>query len=119
MKYIKIGLVSLLLIGSNAFAIDNIKSGGDIKFFYSTDNSNSSLLQKESAIAQGAVGISLNANLDKNIKANIHLTALSTLGLENQLVDGIWEGTNGTYDSYWFDQVYLTTNIIKITVLNF
>jgi len=37
MKFTKMSLVTALLIGSSAFAIENTKVSGDVKLFYSAD----------------------------------------------------------------------------------
>jgi len=115
-KLTKMSLVTALLIGSSAFAIDNVKTSGDAKLFYSTDDSGDGFFEKDKAKGQAALGLGLTADLDKNVKATVHMTALSTLGLEGQLVNKVWEGTNGTTDSYWFDQAYLSANIANTTV---
>ena len=116
MKLTKISLVAALLIGSSAFAIDNVKVSGDAKLFYSTDDSGDGFFEKDKAMGQASLGLGLSADLDKNVKANVHLTALSTLGLEGQLVNNVWETTNGTTDSYWFDQAYLSAKVEKTTL---
>ena len=117
MKLTKMSLVAALLVGSSAFAIDNVKISGDAKLFYSTDDSNGGdLLDKTTSFGQAALGLGLTADLDKNVKATVHMTALSTLGLENQLVVNVWEGTNGVDDYYWFDEAYLSANVAKTTV---
>ena len=41
------------------------------------------------------------------------MTVLSTLGLQNQLVSGGWEATNGTDDSYWMDTLNISANFGK------
>jgi len=125
-KLTKMSLIAALLVGSSAFAIDNVKTSGDAKLFYSTNDGSytdknkqtqdSSLFEKETSMAQAALALGLTADLDKNVKATVHMTALSTVGLEGQLVNSVWEGTNGTTDSYWFDQAFLSTNIAKTAV---
>jgi len=116
MKFTKMSLVAALLVGSSAFAIDNIKVSGDAKLFYGTDDSGDGLFYKDTATGQASLGLGITADLNNGITSGAHLTALSTLGLEGQLVDGVWDGTNGTADSYWFDEAWLATTQGKTTV---
>ena len=115
MKFTKMSLVAALLVGSSAFAIDNVKVAGDAKLFYGTDDSDKGLFSKDQAIGQAAVTIGLTADLADGVKTGAHLTALSTLGLETQLVNGVWEGTNGVDDSYWFDEAWVSKTIGNTT----
>ncbi len=112
MKLTKMSLVAALLVGSSAFAIDNVKVDGDAKLFYSTT---SSKLKKDNSAGQAALGLGLSADLTQNVSAGAHLTALTTLGLQGQLVNNVWEGTNGVSDSWWFDQAWLATTVGKTT----
>jgi len=116
MKFTKLSLVAALLVGSSAFAIDNIKVSGDTKLFYSTDDSAGAYFDKGTSIGQAGLGLGITADLTEGVSAGTHLTVLSTLGLEGQLVNGVWEATNGTDDSYWMklgSQVLLVTQLVK------
>jgi hypothetical protein len=120
MKFTKLSLVAMLLLGSSAFAIENVKVSGDAKLFYSTqddDNSNASasLFDHTSSTGQAALGLGVSADLTKGISAGAHLTALTTLGLQGQLVDSVWEGTNGTNDYFLFDEAWLAGTYGKTT----
>jgi len=117
MKFTKMSLVTALLIGSSAFAIDNIKMSGDAKLFYSTDGKGDiDLFSKDDAMGQAALGFGISADLNNDVMAGAHLTALTTLGLQGQLVNNVWEGTNGVDDFYWFDQAWLATTKGNTTV---
>jgi len=117
MKFTKMSLIAALLVGSSAFAVDNIEVAGNAKLFYSTDDSNNvDLFDKTNAFGQAALGLGVTADLADGVKAGTHLTALSTLGLQGQLVDGVWEGTNGVDDSYWFDEAWIAKTMGKTTV---
>jgi hypothetical protein len=116
MKFTKMSLVAALLVGSSAFAIDNVKFAGDAKLFYSTDDSDVGIFAKEQAVGQAALGFGVTADLNENVTTGAHLTALSTLGLEGQLVNGVWEGTNGVDDYYWMDEAWLAATLGKTTV---
>jgi len=116
MKFTKMSLVAALLIGSSAFAIDNIKMSGDAKVFYATTDSLSgydqaynafttgnqrnsgSLFSKDSSAADAALNLNVTADLVKNsvvtISAGAGYTVLSTLGLENNLVSNVWGGAH-------------------------
>lgn len=113
-------LVAAMLIGASAFAIDNVKVDGDAKLFYSTagndnDVPGGGLFDKKTSMGQAALGLGITADLTKGISAGAHLTALSTLGLEGQLVNGVWEGTNGVDDSFWFDEAWVAGTVGNTT----
>jgi len=127
MKFTKMSLVAALLIGSSAFAIDNVKVSGDAKLYYntndgtnttnpvSTNSKDNSLFNKNGASAQAAASLNVSADLTKNISAGTKITALSTLGLEGQLVNNVWEGTNGTSDSWMVNELWLAATYGKTT----
>lgn len=114
MKFTKLSLVAALLVGSAAFAIENVKVSGDAKLYYSTNDANSiDLFDYRNSIAQAGVNVGLSADLTKGVSTGASLQALSTLGLEGQLVNGVWEG--GTTDSFWFDTAWLAGTVGKTT----
>jgi len=138
MKFTKMSLVAALLIGSSAFAIDNVKVSGDAKLYYATAKDKStdaagltttsrSLFNRSSSAGQAALGLGLTADLAKGISSGIHATVLSSLGLENNLVSGTWAGnitpgatvnnnlaaSNGT--AWWVDQAWIAATIGKTT----
>jgi len=129
MKFTKMSLVAALLIGSSAFALENTKVSGDAKLYYATDDAttngitnvigggkkSTTLFNAGSSAGQAALGLGITTDLAKDISAGVHLTALSTLGLEGQLVNNVWEGTNATQDSWWFDEAWIATTLGKTT----
>ena len=112
MKFTKMSLVAALLIGSSAFAIENTKVSGDAKLYYDTT---SSKLKKDNSSAQAAISLDMSTDLLENVSAGTKVTALSTLGLEGQLVNNVWEGTNGTTDSWMVNELWLATTYGKTT----
>ncbi|QOP45120.1 porin [Sulfurimonas paralvinellae] len=124
MKFTKMSLVAALLIGSSAFAIDNVKVSGDAKLYYNTqDNdystpatrSNNDLFASQGAAGQAALGLGITADLAKNVSAGVHTTVLTTLGLQGQLVNNVWEGTNGLTDSWIVDEAWVAGTVGKTT----
>ena len=137
-------LVAALLVGSSAFAIDNVKVSGDAKLYYMTadvsdkvggveQNPNSSLFAQKDSAGQAALGLGVTADLAEGISAGVHTTVLTTLGLENSLVGGVWAGnidpgatyynpahpgnglqaSNGT--AWWIDQAWVAATAGKTT----
>ncbi len=112
MKFTKMSLVAALLIGSSAFALDNVKMSGDAKLFYSTNDAahgadagyrgivngntknDGSLFSKDNSAADAALNLNVTADLAKNslvsVSAGAGYTVLSTLGLENNFVSNVW-----------------------------
>lgn len=114
-------LVAALLVGSSAFAVDNIKMSGDLNVFYSTTDAagqtsnaivgntgSGTLFDKDSSAADVGLNLNISADLAKNdlvtVSAGAGYTLLSTLGLENNFVGNVWGGahsaTLGTGASY-------------------
>ena len=111
MKITKMSLVAALLIGSSAFAIDNIKTSGNVQVAYNTSdaasgydavlgNSEGSLFHKDSSAADVALNLNLSADLAKNdlvtISVGAGYTLVTTLGLENNFVSNVWGGSHAT-----------------------
>jgi len=118
MKFTKMSLVAALLIGSSAFAIENVKVSGDAKLFYSTQdddqaNADASLFNKKSSIGEAALTLGLTADLTEGISAGTTLNAISTLGLYNNLVSGTWTG--GVEDTFWFSEAWMAGTVGKTT----
>ncbi len=116
MKFTKMSLVTALLLGSSAFAIENTKVSGDAKLFYDTvDKNKNNLFDKGGASGQAAASLSISTDLMEGVSAGTKVTALSSLGLENQLVNNVWEGTNGTTDSYIVNDLWVAATAGKTT----
>lgn len=128
MKFTKLSLVAALVVSSSAFAIENIKVSGDTQFFYNTNDSTNGveMFDKRASSADAALHLNLTADLLKNISTGVGLTGVSTLGLENNLVSGVWSGahsakTDGSSygsnveNALWFDQVWIAGTYGKTT----
>ena len=99
MKLTKLSLVAALVIGSSAFAVENTKVSGDAKLYYHTSDANDGeLLRANNSAADVAVNLDATTDLVKtdaiSFSAGAGLTVLTTLGLENNLVNGVWGGAH-------------------------
>jgi imipenem/basic amino acid-specific outer membrane pore len=125
MKLVKMSLAAAVLMGVNAFAIDNVKVSGDAELYYATADmkydstgteiANNGLFNKATSAAQASLGLGITADLLDNVTAGAHMTALSTLGLQGQLVDNVWDAVNGVSDYYWFDEAWIAATLGKTT----
>ncbi len=117
MKLVKMSLVAALLVGSSAFAVENVKVSGDAKLFYATDDNhgNGDLFNKADSMAQFGLGLGITADLSDKVMAGAHYSVLSTLGVEGQLVNDVFEDTNNVTDYSWFDEAWLATTAGKTT----
>jgi len=114
MKFTKLSLIAAMLIGSSAFAIENTKVSGNVKLYYGTeDNDNTagaysptnaaaqssdaqtSLFDSKGAYGDVAVNLELTTDLTKGVSAGVKATYITTLGLENNLVDNTWSNSHG------------------------
>ncbi len=128
MKLIKMSLVAGLLLGANLYAIDNVKVNGDAKLLYGTQSEdlsgnatdNGSLFEKDSSYADLALRVGMTADLSEGVSAGATFLAVSTLGLDNNLVSGVWSGahqaSNGAVDdAAWVSEAWLAGTAGKTT----
>lgn len=136
MKLVKMSLAAAVLLGASAFAIDNIKVSGDAKVFYNTNdittrnavtgNTDDSLFSKGTSAADTALRLGVTGDLLKGVSFGMTGYAISTLGLENNLVDATWTGahaartgTGAGYaevdDNAWMGELWLATTMGKTT----
>ncbi|MDA7818395.1 hypothetical protein N9A28_09420 [Sulfurimonas sp.] len=102
MKLTKLSLIAAMLIGSSAFAIENTKVSGDINLFYGTMHSDggtyggasTDLFDAAGAYGDISVNLELTTDLTKGVSAGAKVTYVTTLGLENNLVENTWSNTH-------------------------
>ncbi|MFA6145214.1 MAG: OprD family outer membrane porin [Sulfurimonas sp.] len=96
MKLVKMSIAAAVLLGASAFAIDNVKVDGDAKLYYITNNAGTgSLAKKDSSFADTAIRLGVTGDLMKGVSFGLTGYAVSTLGLENNLVSGTFTGAHG------------------------
>ena len=137
MKLVKMSLLAATLIASSAFAIDNVKVSGDAKLYYSTNDgiaavgggadSDAALFRQENSAGQAGLSLGMTADLTEGVSAGIKANALSTLGLQNNLVANVWEGTavgggsvdgsliNGLKDQFWVSEAWVAGTLGNTT----
>lgn len=136
MKLAKMSMVAALLLGANAYAIDNVKVNGDAKLYYSTTDSDATgaadMFDSGASAGDAAVHLGLTADLSEGVSAGVSMTAVTTLGLENNLVNNTWSAAHtGTAnasagntaighvqvnDEMWVDEAWLAGTAGKTTV---
>jgi len=116
-KFTKMSLVAALLIGSSAFALENVKVSGDANLIYSTTDAkagyaalsgSSDLFGKDNSAADASLNLNVSADVLSSdlvsVSAGAGYTVLSTLGLENNFVSNVIGGahsaTTGTGANY-------------------
>lgn len=127
MKLVKMSLAAAVLLGASAFALDNVKVSGDAKLFYGTDDhSTYGLLDKDSSYADTALRVGATGDLLKGVSFGVTGYAVSTLGLENNLVSDVWTGAhtatgNGSNfgaqvnDEMWIGEAWMAATLGKTT----
>ncbi|MDD3769558.1 MAG: hypothetical protein PHV10_02995 [Sulfuricurvum sp.] len=119
MKLVKMSLAAAVMLGASAFAIDNVKVSGDAKVYYSTSESDTNsldLFDKDASAADTALRFGMTADLVKGVSMGVTANAVSTLGLENNLVSNTWTGAhNGVEDHGWISELWLATTMGKTT----
>lgn len=139
-------LVAAMVMGASAFAIDNVKVSGDAKLFYGTnDIGQNSLFDKgdiftnaagdeSGSYADTALRLGITGDLLKGVSFGVTGYAVSTLGLEKNLVSNSFSGAhnyrlggNGTLtvdnvnnaqvdDTAWIGELWMATTMGKTTV---
>lgn len=100
MKLGKLSLVAVMALGTSAFALDNIKVDGEAKLWYQTSEysgagATAAQLTQDffdktaNSMALGALKFGASAGLAENLSGAVKVTAISTLGLENNMVGAI------------------------------
>jgi len=121
-KTVVMSLAAAVLLGANAFAIDNVKVSGDAKLYYYTDDKNSGdLFSKTTSAADTALRLGVTGDLAKNISFGVAGYGISTLGLENNLVSNTWSSAhtiNGgdVSDEAWIGELWIAATYGKTTV---
>lgn len=122
MKIAKLSLVAAMMLGSCAYAVDNVKVNGEAKLWYQTteyggdaatqgqkdakffhkggDNAGSDDKPTRAAnsIANTMLNVGVTMDLLPNLSMGASATALSTLGLDGNLVSGVPSNTQGVRD---------------------
>ena len=131
MKLVKMSLVAAMVMGASAFALENVKISGDAKVFYNTNdadtlntagtavvNSND-LFDQGSSAADTALRLGVTGDLLKGVSFGVTGMAVSTLGLENNLVSNTWTGAhdvgNGVNDKMWLSEAWIAATLGKTT----
>lgn len=116
-KAVVMSLAAAVLLGTSAFAIDNVKVSGDAKLYYYTDDKNpSDLFSQASSSADTALRLGVTGDLAKHFSFGITGYAISTLGLENNLVSNTWSSAhtatnpgagNDVSDEAWIGELWI------------
>jgi hypothetical protein len=117
MKFTRLSLIALLTIG--AFA-GGSKISGDAKVFYGTDDMGEhDMFDKGASYGDASVSMDYTKDISENISLNAGVTGISTLGLENTAVSGVWAGAGktGVEDTAWIDVANITAKFGKTTAV--
>ncbi|MBV5348157.1 hypothetical protein JZU61_00570, partial [bacterium] len=111
--------------GASAFAIDNVKVSGDAKLFYGTDSqdqtgasTSDALFGYDNSYADTALRVSVTGDLTKGVSFGATGYAVSTLGLEENMVANTWTGAHdGTAvgDNAWLGELWVAATLGKTT----
>lgn len=129
MKLVKMSLVAGLLLGANLYAIDNVKVSGSVQVLYGTQDeslknaSSPDMFDVDQSYADTAFHLGLTADLSEGVSSGISVTAVSSLGMENNIASqqNVWSGAHtveadGTInDAMWIDEAWLAGTTGKTT----
>jgi len=92
MKFTKLSLAALaaMSIASSAFAVENVKVDGQVKLWYQTLTTSAAnqpdMFERASATGDLVANVGVAGDLTKNVGFGFKMFAVTTLGLENNLV---------------------------------
>jgi len=123
MKNVKMSLMAALLLGSSVYAFDNTEVTGDARLYYSTfDGKDADLFGKASSTADAGIRLGVTTDVNENVKAGVTGYAVSTMGLEYQVVSNVWSGAHlneaGDLEyptTGWFAEAWLEASFGKTT----
>lgn len=126
MKLGKLSLVAVMALGTSAFAIENVKVNGEAKVWYQTTEDSTVATQDffdhdTNSMAEIALRIGATMDLAPNLSMGASAYALTTLGLENNLVLNVpaakTDTTNNAHlnDQAWMRELYLAYTAGKTT----
>ncbi len=146
MKLTKLSLVAVMAMSVSAYAIDNVKVNGEAKLWYQSaetldSTATGSYNEAEddffdngvNTAAQIKLSVGATADLLQNLSAGVKVSALSTLGLENNLVGNVptakFDANGGNHftapnattdlsaldDFAWVEELYLAYTTGKTT----
>ena len=138
MKLAKLSLAAIVALGVSAFAdVENVKFSGNAKLFYGTNDAdvtqnvngiatrraNGDIFSKNNSYGQVAATIAATADLSESVKGKISVVGLSTLGLENNLVSGVWAGATSNTGAvtalnsqWWVNEAWLAKTFGNTTL---
>jgi len=127
-------LIAALALTANMYAVDNVKVNGSAKLFYGTMDSDKAgaadMFDKDASYGDAALELGVTADLTEGVSAGATFNAVSTLGLENNLVSGTWSNAHGASgstgasylggaqvdDASWFSEAWIAGTALDTTV---
>jgi hypothetical protein len=114
MKFVKMSLAAAMLMGATgAFAFEDTKVDGSASLFYVTytDGANDAFDQY-SSLGEAAINLGVTSTLAEGLTGGLRIYATDTLGLENNLVGGIW---SNAMNDWWVSEAYIAKTIGNTT----
>jgi hypothetical protein len=126
MKLGKLSLVAVMALGTSAFAIDNVKVSGEAKVWYQTTEDSTAPTKdffdhNDNSMAEISLLMGATMDLAPNLSMGASAYALTTLGLENNLVLNVPAAKSNTAnnahldDQAWMRELYLAYTAGKTT----
>jgi hypothetical protein len=91
---------------------------GNVKLWYGTNDAGSNdLFSQGGAFGDAYADIKYSRKVMDNVTLNLGVAALSTLGLENELVSSTWanHGTDGVKDAFWVNEANVVVGLPSVS----
>jgi len=126
MKFVKMSLAAAMLMGVSAYAIEDAKVDGGASLYYYTFTDGSNPLSgadcdafdQGCSVGEASINLGVTATLGEGLTGGLRIYAVDTLGLENNLVSGVWSSAmNANLDTaWWVSEAYIAKTIKNTTV---
>ena len=104
-------LLSMVAVATLGMAeVSNTEISASLNFFYATnDSTDADMFNKDAAVGQVGGTVAITSDLGADVKAKAEITILDTLGLENNVVSGVWEA--GADTPIWMSEAWIEKSI--------
>ena len=110
-------VAAAILMTTTLSAVEVTSFSGDTRFYYGTDDAyQNDLFNEEGAMGQFAVAADLKLKFTDIVNANLGLSYLSSLGLDDVLYTYPYAGGT-TKDQLWLDEINLDIKLLEGTDL--
>jgi imipenem/basic amino acid-specific outer membrane pore len=140
MKLVKMSVAAAMLLGTGAFALENVKTDTSVSVYYGTDNSDyvkdalvgdmgHSMFDQANSYGDAIIKVGVTGDITSNLKFGATAYGVTSLNLEQEVVSNTFTGAHGasvTFDALgqasvavedasWLGELYVAGTLGKTT----